>query len=451
MSHWADDAVFYHLYPLGACGAPARNDNVSPPEPRLLALLPWIAHARELGATALYLGPVFESMSHGYDTTDYFRVDRRLGTDETLEEVVSQAHRQGLRVILDAVLGHVGRDFFAFRELRERGADSGYREWIRGVDFSRRSPLGDPFSYEHWKDAAELPRLNLASPAVREHVLGAADHWISRFHIDGLRLDAADWLELDFLRELRARCSRLQPDFWLLGEVVHGDYRRQVNPEALHSVTNYEAYKSLWSSHAARNFFEIGYSLERQFGSSGLYRGLPLYNFADNHDVNRVASMLRNRAHLFSLYCLLFTMPGVPSVYAGSEWGIEGTRTPTDDRALRPSLELGAMQRGAGQDLVDAIRLLAGIRHRSEALRHGDYLQLKVASEQLAFIRRTSQEAVVVAVNAATETEMDLTIPDCGDGVLVDLLNPPGRFDVKRGQVRIDVPGTWARVLRLER
>lgn len=450
MTEWAD-AFFYHLYPMGMCGAPPRNDRASPPQTRLSKLLPWIAHARELGATALYLGPVFESGSHGYDTIDFFQVDRRLGTEASLRELVRAAHDLGLRVIFDAVFGHVGREFWAFRDLRERGPDSAYRGWFRGVDFGARSRLGDAFRYEHWRDAPELPRLDLACPAVREHLLSAVDHWVSHFGVDGLRLDSADTVDPEFLRALRAHAERLRPDFWLMGEVIHGDYRRWANPTALHSVTNYEAYKGLWSSHVDRNYFEIAHSLDRQFGPRGLYRDLPLYNFADNHDVNRVASMVRERAHLFSLHCLLFTMPGIPSVYAGSEWGIAGTRTPTDDRALRPCLDLNEMRRGSGQDLFDAIRRLAALRQRSEALRRGDYRPLAVASQQLAFLRQAPGEAVIVAVNAAPATAMTLPVPGCDRAILTDLLDPPARFEGARGQARVEVPGTWARVLRVER
>lgn len=451
MSHWADEAVFYHLYPLATCGAPLRNDPALPPVPRLLELIPWIRHARELGASALLLGPVLESTSHGYDTVDYFRVDRRLGTDDDLRGVVEEAHALGLHVILDAVLGHVGRAFWAFDDVRTRGPGSAYCSWFRGLDFGKESKFGDRPAYEHWKDAPELPRLNLGCAAVREHLLAAVDHWVERYGFDGLRLDSADWLEDGFLAELRAHCDGKGRDLWLLGEVVHGDYGRWANPHALHSVTNYEAFKGLWSSHVDRNFFEIAYALSRQFGPQGIYQGLPLYNFADNHDVNRIASTVRDRAHLFSLYCLLLTMPGVPSLYSGSEWGIAGTRTPTDDHALRPHLDLAAMQRGPeGQDLHGALQRLIAVRRASEALLRGGYRQLAVASEQIAFLRQSSTETVLVVVNAGQESTLTLALPDLREARLVDLLEPPQVLEAVGGSVRVTVPGTWARVLRVE-
>ena len=450
MSNWTQDAVFYHLYPLGACGAPCRNDIASPCEPRLKRLLPWVDHAQHLGATALYLGPVFESGTHGYDTADYFHVDRRLGTETLLAEVIEEAHRRGMRVILDAVFGHVGRSFWAFRDVLERETNSDYCPWFRSLDFGKRSAFNDSFQYEHWKDAPELPRLALSCPAVRAHLFAAVDHWVSRFQIDGLRLDSADWLDMEFLGALRQHCDRLRPDFWLMGEVIHGDYRRWANPEALHSVTNYEVYKGLWSSHADHNFFEIAYSLNRQFGQHGIYRGLNLYSFADNHDVNRVASVVPHRAHLFPLYCLLFTMPGIPSLYAGSEWGIKATRTRTDDRALRPCLDLDAMRLNEPSDLPDAIRRLIDVRRHSESLRRGDYRQLAVASEYLAFPRQTPDDAVAVVVNAASSPlTIALNLQEGGRAHLVDLLNPPASYRAEGSPIRIDVPARWARVLRV--
>lgn len=453
MSHWAEDAVFYHIFPLGLCGAPARNDSVSPPVLRLEKLLPWMHHARKLGATALFLGPLLESESHGYDTVDFFSVDRRLGTNALLKAMVEEAHRLDMRVIMDAVFGHVGRQFPAFRDLREKGRSSPHAAWFRGVDFSRRSRLGDPFDYECWKGAMELPRLELRSPVVREHLFSAVQRWVEEFRIDGLRLDTADWLDFEFLGALRARCTGLREDFWLMGEVVHGDYRKWVSPQMLHSVTNYEVYKGLWSSHVDGNFFEIAHSLQRQFGGDGLYRGLPLYNFADNHDVDRVADSVRDPAHLFTLYCLLFTMPGVPSIYYGSEWGIEGKRTPTDDSMLRPCLDLESLLRSRPADLPDVVHRLAGLRLASMALRRGAYRQLHVASRQIVFERKWENEDVVVAVNAAP-TPVALAVPSTmAAATLTDMLN--GQDVIENGadddMWHFTVPAHWARILRVQR
>lgn len=452
-AHWAQDSVFYHIYPLGLCAAPLRNDFTSPPQPRIETLFVWLEHARRLGANALYLGPVCESSTHGYDTADYFRVDRRLGRNEDLVRFCRAAHDAGMRVVFDAVFNHVGRDFWAFTDLLQKGKDSAYKGWFRGVDFSRRSPHGDSFAYEGWNGHYSLVKLDVRNPEVKEHLFAAVSRWVEEFGIDGLRLDAADCIDMGFLQELAGFSHRAWPGFWLLGEIIHGDYRRWANPSALDSVTNYECYKGLYSSHVDDNYFEIAYSLNRQFGPTGIYRGLPLYSFADNHDVNRVASSLKDPADLGTLYCLLFTMPGVPSIYYGSEFGIAGVKDGSD-RPLRPALDLPVVARESPHAwLADRVRRLAGVRHGSPALREGDYSQLHVAARRIAFLRRNPQESVLVAVNAGPQpVTLDCDVPGLADGPVFDLLAPGTTFIVSRGKIRVEsVPARWARILSTTR
>ncbi|TLN12920.1 alpha-amylase, partial [bacterium] len=401
MNHpWAEEANFYHIYPLGLCGAPRRNDFSSAPVQRLEQLYPWLDQLQSLGANALYLGPLFESSAHGYDTADYYKVDRRLGTNETLAALARELHRRGLRLVLDGVFNHVGRDFWAFRDVQANGQASPYAGWFSGLDFSRRSPYGDAFAYQGWSGNYDLARLNGDHPDVRQHLLGAVTQWVEQFGIDGLRLDAADQLSDGFLEALGAHCRGLRSDFWLMGEVVFGDYHRLLAPGRCDSATNYECYKGLYSSLNDKNYFEIAYALKRQFGAQGIYRGATLYNFADNHDVDRVASRLQDPAQLYPLYALLFSMPGAPSIYYGSEFGLAGTRTDHSDAALRPALDLATAARDAAQpDLPAAIRRLAAVRAASPALRRGDYTELHVSAQQLAFLRSLPDEQVLVALN----------------------------------------------------
>ncbi|HEX2915170.1 MAG TPA: alpha-amylase family glycosyl hydrolase [Chloroflexia bacterium] len=452
MPNWAEDAVFYHIYPLGLCDAPPRNDFNAPVTPRLEQLHGWLDHLKNLGVNALYLGPLFESSTHGYDTADYYRVDRRLGSNQTLSELSEALHQKGIRLVLDAVFNHVGRDFWAFRDVQEKGPHSPYCDWFYRLDFSQRSPRGDAFSYEAWEGHYDLVKLNVLNPQVREHLFGAVAQWITDYKIDGLRLDAADQIDIGFLQELAAFCKNIRPDFWLMGEIIHGDYRRWANHETLDSVTNYECYKGLYSSHNDRNYFEIAYSLNRQFGPDGIYRHLSLYNFADNHDVNRVASTLRNKAHLYPLYALLFTMPGIPSLYYGSEWGLEGKKAGGDDRPLRPALDLASMTESGQTELVKTIGQLAQIRLDSPALRYGSYQQLMVTNQQLSFSRMTPEEVIIVVVNSDNNEvtlELNLTAPDGSH--LVDLLNEGETFPVHNGKARIEkVWPEWARIMRLK-
>jgi cyclomaltodextrinase len=449
MPHWSFDAIFYHIYPLGLTGASERNDFSQPPARRLEQLYDWIPH---LGVNALYLGPLFESTAHGYDTADYYHVDRRLGTDEMLVKLSAALHASGIRLVLDAVFNHVGRDFWAFRDVQRRGPDSPYRDWFHNLRFAGRSPYGDPFTYEGWAGHHDLVKLNLGNPAVRQHLFGAVASWMDAFAIDGLRLDAADVLDPDFLKALALFSKGRRPDFWLLGEIVQGDYRRLVNPGMLDSATNYECYKGLYSSLAEANYFEIAYALNRQFGPDGLYRDLPLYNFVDNHDVDRALSNLKKPAHLYPLYGLLFTMPGVPSVYYGSEWGLEARRTPYSDRMLRPQLDLSEMRRRTAHPrLAGDIARLAALRGSLPALRYGEYRQLHVAPQQFAFARFTPQEHVVVLLNAAdAPAGFEVSVPASATGA-VDLLNGGERFPVQPGCLRVEqVQPYWGRILKLD-
>jgi cyclomaltodextrinase / maltogenic alpha-amylase / neopullulanase len=452
MSHWIDQAVFYHIYPLGFCDALRRNTFAAQPEPRLEKIAGWLDHIQALGANALYLGPLFESSYHGYDTVDYFHVDRRLGSDHTLGILSADLHRRGMHLVLDGVFNHVGRDFWAFRDLRANRQASIYRDWFCGLDFSHRSPAGDPFGYEGWNGCYDLVKLNLSNPAVKDHLFRAVEVWVRDFGLDGLRLDAADCLDFGFMCDLAVFCRRLKPDFWLMGEVVHGDYRRWANPEMLDSVTNYEVYKGLYSSHADRNYHEIAYALNRQSGSHGTYREVRLYNFADNHDVNRVASNLVNPAHLYPLYCQLFTIPGIPSIYYGSEWGITGKRDRSSDRALRPALDLEQAARRAPQpDLAKAISRLAAIRRESRPLQSGAYEELYLSQEQLVFRRELDGEQVIVAVNAADHpAHIQIIAPAAKGARLVDLLNPGETFSVHSNDLKLVLHPNWARIMRCE-
>ncbi len=451
MTAWVSDAVFYHIYPLGLTGAPSINDFRSSPANRFKILMNWIGHIHNLGANAVYLSPVFESSSHGYDTADYFTVDRRLGTNGDLREFVDHCHKNGIRVILDAVFNHVGRDHFAFKDLQIKGHSSDYRDWFH-VRFDRKSCYGDNFWYEGWSNYFNLVKLNMKNSAVREYLKEALRCWIDWFDIDGIRIDAADCIDKDFFTELRNHSKALKADFWLMGEIIHGDYNQWANSTHLDSVTNYEMYKGLWSSHNDSNYFEIAYSANRQFGDWGIYKNLNLYNFADNHDVNRVASTLKDRDHLFTLYILLFTLPGVPSIYYGSEFGITGEKRNGSDADIRPCLDLSHLSESNRESkLLNTIKMLALIRRKEKALQEGTYAQLLVDHEQYAFMRKEQGSAVIVIVNSSKEPKtVGIPMPsDCGRQ-FTDLVNRNARFSVESGKLTLQIEPCWGRVLAME-
>ena len=274
---WYDEAVFYQIYPLGFCralDAPRDGQN------RIGKVKEWIPHLQKLGVTAVLFNPVFASDFHGYDTEDLLRLDSRLGTDDDFASVCSALHEAGMRVILDGVFNHVGRNFPPFRDVREHREQSRYASWFH-IDFGGNTGYGDGFWYEPWEGHYELVKLNLDNPEVRNYLYSCVGKWMDRFGIDGLRLDVAYLLPDFFLSELRDFCLARKSDFFLVGEILGGDYNRLLN--ILPSCTNYECRKGLYSSFQSMNLFEIGYSLNRQFGNDPwtLYRGRHLLTFAD--------------------------------------------------------------------------------------------------------------------------------------------------------------------------
>lgn len=414
---WVKQSIFYHIYPLGMFGAAKENSFDGVVDYKLDQMYSWLDHLQWLGVNAIYLGPVFESATHGYDTVDYYKIDSRLGDEESFTRLVDEIHRRGMKVVLDGVFNHVGRAHFAFRDVQYHGQASHYGNWFAGLDFSQSNPYGDPFTYQTWGGHFSLPKLNLHNPETRAHLLNAVRFWMERWQIDGLRLDAADNLDHGFLQDLCVLTKSLSTEFWLMGEVVHGDYRRWANQEQLHSVTNYECYKGLYSSLNDQNYFEIAYALNRQFSEEGVYQHLWLYNFVDNHDVNRVASQLIKTEHLYPLYALLFTMPGIPSIYYGSEWGINGKRNQYSDEELRPYLDLNTvMQTGPHPNLTHYIRRLVLLRNTYAALRFGSYQEIFVSSQQLVFKRSFQGQEVIVVLNAADQPVDLNSLPlDLGD------------------------------------
>ena len=392
---WYDEAVFYHIYPLGLTGAPMHND-YGGPQPRLRTLFPWIDHMAELGCNALYIGPLFESQSHGYDTTDYRKLDSRLGTNQDFKDFVAACHGRGIRVVLDGVFNHTGRDFFAFRDIQEHREDSQHRDWYCGVDFRGDTEYQDGFSYENWGGYNLLAKLNQRNPAVREYLCDTVKFWVSEFDIDGIRLDAADVLDFDFMRALRRTADTVKADFWLMGEVIHGDYGRWLAPGLLHSVTNYRLHKALYSGHNDHNYFEIAHTVRET------NLKWKLYNFVDNHDVARIASKLSAKANLLPVHVLLYTLPGIPSVYYGSEFGIEGKKERWSDASLRPEIHLEDFR---DNDLAKVIAALGCLRKETPVFAYGDYEEKLLTNKTYAFTRSLEGLTALVAVNNANNGE----------------------------------------------
>ena len=393
---WAYESVFYQIYPLGFCGAPFENDGVE--VSRIRKVLDWIPHMKKLEINAVYFSPVFESDTHGYNTRDYKKIDCRLGSNADFKEVCQALHEQGIRVVLDGVFNHVGRGFYQFQDVIQNRENSRYLNWFQ-IDLGGNSNYNDGLWYEGWEGNYDLVKLNLRNEEVISMILDAVKYWIDEFEIDGLRLDVAYCLDHDFVRRLRSCTSEWKEGFYLLGEMLHGDYNQMVNDAMLHSATNYECYKGLHSSFNSMNMFEINHSLLRQFGPDNwtLYKGKHMLSFVDNHDVTRIASILTNEKHLPLIYALCFGMPGIPCVYYGSEWGAKGDKN-QGDQALRACFD-----EPIENELSKWISKLAVAKKESNALNYGDFRSVVLTNKQCIFERKTGQERVFVAINADGE------------------------------------------------
>ena len=439
---WYDEAVFYHIYPLGLTGAPKQN-SYGEPVSRLNTLLPWISHIKEIGCNAIYIGPLFESVGHGYETTDYKKLDSRLGTNEDLTNFVAECHKQGIRVILDGVFNHTGRDFFAFQDIKHNREHSQYKDWYCNVNFWGNNSFNDGFSYENWGGYDLLAKLNQHNPAVKDYICDVIRFWVSEFDIDGIRLDAADVMDFEYMKALRHVANEVKPDFWLMGEVIHGNYSRWANEGTLHSVTNYMLHKALYSGHNDHNYFEVAHTIKYVSGMVG--NKLNLYSFVDNHDVERIYTKLKNKEHFLPVHVMLYTLPGIPSLYYGSEFGIEGRKERFSDDSLRPALNY--------EDYKDAVKTnpctkliaaLGKIRQNTPALMYGDYKELELQTTHFAYARVLDGKAVITTVNNA-DNDAFMNLQAGNSAEYIGALTGE-KVSVNGGRIQVRVPANFGEI-----
>ena len=445
MMKWYDQAVFYHIYPLGLCGCAKENTGIA--ESHFDQLKEWAEHAVKLNCTAIYIGPLFESVGHGYETTDYRRVDCRLGTNDDFRDYVAYCHKLGLRVIVDGVFNHVGREFFAFKDVQQNREQSPYCSWFCNLNFGGNNEYNDGFSYENWGGYNLLVKLNQQNPEVQNYIFDAIRFWVAEFDIDGIRLDAADVLDHGFMHAMRQMTDAMKPDFWLMGEVIHGDYSRWVNDGMLHSVTNYELHKGLYSGHNDHNYFEIAHSVKRLLGICGDYR---LYTFMDNHDVERIYSKLNNKEHMGLVTLLVYTLYGIPSMYYGSEFGIEGKKEQGSDWNLRPHLELADYADAYTNNPITALCVKLGeLKKQYPELSEGQYQELSLTNRQFAYARALSETAMITLLNCDDEPTTITVQAPVGATSATDMLGQAEQVHYENGQLQVTLPANCGTVIYL--
>ena len=450
---WYDEAVFYHIYPLGLCGCAKENTGVA--ESHFDKITEWVDHAYKIGCTAIYIGPLFESVGHGYETIDYKKVDCRLGTNEDFKEFVKHLHEKGMKVIVDGVFNHVGRKFFAFEDLLKNRENSRYRDWFCNVNFGGNNEYNDGFSYDNWGGFNLLVKLNQKNPEVKDYITDVIRFWVSEFDIDGIRLDAADVLDFDFMKMLRSVANEVKEDFWLMGEVIHGDYSRWVNDDTLHSVTNYELHKGLYSGHNDHNYFEIAHSVKRLLDICGDKR---LYTFVDNHDVERIYSKLNVKEHLYEVTILLYTLYGIPSIYYGSEFAIDGKKEKGSDWNLRPCLELSDYNDYYENNKITNLCMqLGALKKEYPELSEGKYKELYLRNRQFAYGRIKDNDAIIAALNNDDEAAaFDVPLPVAATDVkmLIKPLSDDARYtdikaEVEGNMLHVELPANMGTVVKL--
>ncbi|MFF1547809.1 alpha-amylase family glycosyl hydrolase [Streptomyces sp. NPDC058291] len=385
---WSDHAIWWHAHPLGFLGAERTAlPPGEPPRHRLPVLTDWLDHLVGLGCNGLALGPVFASETHGYDTVDHFRIDPRLGTEDDLVELTEQAASRGVRVLLDGVFNHVGRSFGPFADVVRDGAASPYADWF--------VPDGDDFRV--FEGHRHLVALNHDAPAVADHVVAVLDHWLDR-GVSGWRLDAAYAVPRPFWRTVTDRVRARRPQAWFSGEVIHGDYAAYVTEGGLDSVTQYELWKAIWSSLNDVNPHELAWALQRH---DALLDTFAPQTFVGNHDVTRIASRLREGRHVAHALAVLFTVGGVPSVYAGDERALPGVKEEREggDDAVRPAFPADPSGLGAQGLPVERLhRSLIGVRRRNAWLVRARTRVHTLTDQVLAYTLTDPDGAATVAV-----------------------------------------------------
>ena len=430
MPHWVQHAMWWHVYPLGFVGAEADAlPDGSDPVHRLPHLTAWLDYVVQMGLSGVMLGPVFASQTHGYDTVDHLRLDPRLGDDADLDELVTQAHARGLRVVLDGVFNHVGRGFPQFQQVLAEGPGGATDSWFH-LTWPEGATAGDEPGYVDFEGHHALVTLNHSEPAVVDHVAGVMNHWLDR-GIDGWRLDAAYAVPSAFWAAVLPRVRSAHPDAYVFGEVLHGDYAEAVREAGFDAVTQYELWKATWSSINDANFFELSWALERHNGFLDVF--VPV-TFVGNHDVTRIASRITDPRHLVHALVLLFTLGGTPTVYAGDEQGLTGVKEERagGDDAVRPAFPAQPTELApGGWDLYHLHEELIALRRRHPWLHRARSEVLTCTNTRLVYLVTDGDESLLVALSLE---DQDVTV------------DAPGATICLGGHATVHEPGPDARL-----
>jgi neopullulanase len=437
---WVRDAIFYQIFPDRF----ARSERVqkpsnlepwdSPPTTHgfkggdLLGVVEHLDYLQDLGVTAIYFNPVFQSTAnHRYHTHDYYQVDPILGGNDALRALLDEAHQRGMRVILDGVFNHASRGFFQFNHIVENGRQSPYLDWFIVNNHPLRpyhAPSGQ-HGYVSWWDLPALPKLNVATPAVREFLWDVACHWIE-FGIDGWRLDVpADIDDDDFWREFRRRVKAINPEAYIVGE-IWGEARRWLQGNQFDAVMNYLFTRACLGFFVGDNLLreEVARTGYHQIDvlDAGAFAGeverlLGLYpqpatevqfNLLGSHDTPRFTTLAQGDGSAYRLATLFqMTYPGAPSIYYGDEIGMDGRHDP----GCRGGFPWD--ESCWDRDLLDYVQRCIALRRAHAALRRGAFTPLLAGQGLVGYGRRLGTVTLIVILNSSHQpVTLDLAVAD---------------------------------------
>ncbi len=405
---WAEHTIWWHVYPLGFVGAPIRDASPSA-EPRLRRMLNWLDYAVDLGASGLLLGPIFASETHGYDSTDQFRIDPRLGTERDFDDLVAACRERGLRIILDGVFSHVGAGHPTFLQALAAGPLHDAAA-LYDIDWDAE---GGPAA-RVFEGHGSLVRLKHESPATVDYVRRVMEHWLAR-GVDGWRLDAAYSVPPEFWARVLPDVRAEYPEAWILGEVLHGDYAEFVTESGVDSVTQYELWKAIWSSLKDGNLYELDWSLQR---NNGFLETFVPQTFVGNHDVTRIASMV-GQEHAVVALAILMAVGGIPSIYSGDERGFVGVKEERlgGDDAVRPEFpETPAGLSAAGAEIFHAHQQLIALRRQHPWLTAATTEALSLENERAVWRSSAGDQHIDLAIDLTDAPSA--TIRDASGAVL---------------------------------
>lgn len=465
--NWIKETVFYQIFPDRF----AKSSKVKKPHRieawdsiptvhgykggDLYGVIEKLDYLQNLGITALYFNPIFQSASnHRYHTYDYYKVDPLLGGNEALKALLTECHSRGMKIVLDGVFNHSSRGFFQFHDVLENKNHSPYRDWFHINKFPLNAYTEKDVGYEAWWGLAALPKFNTTNPEVREFLFSVAEFWL-QFGIDGWRLDVPNEIDDDaFWQEFRYRCRKINPECYIVGEMWN-DAERYLKGDQFDAIMNYPLTRAIFGflgkdlNH--EQISKCGYVNITKLNAQEFAHQIDILlnkyhpvitraqlNLLSSHDTPRALTVLNgNEKALNMAYMFLFSFVGAPCLYYGDELGLSGNHDPYCRQSMPWNREFSW-----NHNLHNFIKKLVQIRHKHAALQEGSFKTLYAKDNIYIYARQLDTEVFIGVLNTGENIECNLEIPNNDDlaGDYVDVLNSGQKFEFKNTKLSITLP-----------